>query len=208
MYGPKEHEKSKTLPLDYRVFEVGHNISILRTEHDLSDPSILKNLPYFKIINRKPIAADTRAVASADLPAAASDVELSAKTYWKDWLESSSNTFYSLLVGFLTDHYAEWEVRYPSSERTGGIKQSPDKRWTQDDSPFYNPRLNIFVWEEEFPVFKLFNRSQYTMGIAMIRVLGYKYSLVELRESLEKERGRTWPPSPVNWIVLPDVSVA
>jgi hypothetical protein len=201
-YWPKEHEKSKTLPPDYHIFEIGHNIAILKRQADLTDPSVLRNLSYFKIINRKPIADDTRVVASGDLPAAAADVELSAKTYWKDWLESSDDTLYSLLVGFLSDHYCEWEVRYPSAERTGGIKSTPDNRFTQDDSPFWNPRLIVHAWEEEFPVFKLYNKSQYTLTLAMIRAIGYKYSLAKLAEG--KMAGQ-WPPSPVSYIVLEDV---
>ena len=195
MYGPKEHQKSGTVPLDYRVFEIGHNIAISKRQVDLTKPEAVSSLSFFKIINRKLIARDTRAVASADLPAAAGSVELSAKTYWKDWLESSDNTLYVLLAGFLTDHYAEWEVRYPSAERTGGIKSTPDNRWTQDDSPIWNPRLTVYAWEDEFPIFKLYNQSQYTMNIALIRIMGYKYVLAPV----------VGVPSPVSYVILEDV---
>lgn len=203
-YWPKEHEKNATVPVVLAPFEIGHNVCITKTTQDLTNPSVLAGLKYFKITNRKIIKSDTRSVASADLPAAAASVELSAKTNWVDWLESSDDTLYQLLMGFLSDHYTEWEVRYPQSEQSGTIKKSPGNRWTQDDSPFWNPRLLAYSWEEEFPVFKLYNQSQYTLKFALVRALGYKYSMVELGRAAYPQ----WPPAPVHYIVLEDVTTA
>lgn len=189
---------------DYKVWNTGDIVAISPHEVDLSKPDYWKNFRWFKITNRQMIARDSRSVASASLPAAASSVNLENASNWLDWLKASNGTFMALKLGFVSDHYVEWDVRMPKSTRRGGTQGTPEKTWTSDDSSFFDPQLVIYSFTDKNgvdwqPVFTLYNRSQYTLKFAKVGIYGWKYGISEFTPT-EEPRYR-------DLIILTDVGV-
>lgn len=194
----------------YQFHRVGDNVGLVTNDANLSnwinedtresrqnmiDSGTVK---FYKITNAKWMARDTRAVASASLPAAAASFALENATNWVNWLEASNGTLYDMVIGFKSDQITEWEVRLPKSTVIGGIQGTPENRWTQDQlvhAYSYTPHHG--GEQGWFPVFTCYNRSAYTLKLAKVGVIGMKYGL---SQPLKTE------PEVKNWVTITDVT--
>lgn len=204
----------KEFPTYYTMNEIGHNVALvdrtpdLKAGETLNQPAVIhrltkpggKSTRLFQVTNRKIVTGLEQSVASSSLPAAAASFDLGDIS---DWLETDDLTFYNLLIGFWADKYTEWQVRLPQSVAWGGIKNTNTVRFTQDESPYKNPRLNIVTYQEtQIPSFKVFNQSVFTLTFAKLRAIGFKYDIQPLATVPMMANGK---PEPITWHILGDV---
>ncbi len=203
----KKDELETTFP---EMIPIEHNVALVEEEWnvDMNNSQerlkILKDLAtagrLVQVINASKMYDKVTSVASSSLPTTTNDFDLGDID---DWLESSKTTFYDINVGFVSDVYLEWEIRYPAAQPIGGSKETPSVRLTQDDSPYFNPKLNFITFEDDWiPSFKIFNQDGSTPRFAKIKAIGWKYKFVKVKPA------NVTANMPVHWKILPEVKIS
>lgn len=203
----KKDEIDTTFPV---MIPIGHNVALIDKEWsvNINNPAekvkllkeVARNKMLFHVINAKKIFNKVTSVASASLPATTASFDMGDIS---EWLETSKSTFYDVNVGFISDTWIEWEIKYPKGQQIGGTKETPEIRLTQDDSHYLNPKLNFIVWEDDWiPSFKVFNQDGSTPRFVKIRAIGWKYKFILIKE--EDVNLNTF----VTYKILPEVTVA